>query len=1160
MVDGEGVVPRPAHGTLSVDRNRYEKLFQLFAEARSLSPEARASFLNAQCGNDEALRDELSKLLRFEEADASSVDPLAERAILEARKQLIRGVGGEERAEHGTSPRLPTSIGRYRIIRRIASGGMGTVYEAQQDSPRRRVALKMVHGQRATQSVIERLQRESEILGRLQHPGIAQVYDAGMVDVGDGAQPFFAMEFIDGVSLTKFADVNKLDDRARLELLATVCDAVHYAHGKGVVHRDLKPDNILVDADGRPKVLDFGVARITSDSTHDVSTMTREGQILGTLSYMAPEQMNHGPDSVTAAADMYALGVIGFELLSEQLPHDVTGRSVAAALRVLLESEPKKIGDVDAHLRGDVQTIIGKALEREPQRRYKSAAAMAADIRRFLHHEPIEARPPSAIYRTRKFVRRNRTLVGGTLATMLVLIAGIVVASILAAAERNQRHLATERETQARHNNIKAMRGLYAGSQMFEQRDEVWEAVRQLNVIERGARGWEWKHLSLRLPWLIDDAPFVRMPEDDTLISATFVNDHELFQFANTGYIGVHDLWSGQPREINLPGIAVQRTERWFHAPSNRVAVITMDGQLGAVDVAKETFESFNYAWHKNVSDAGRVRFSENHGLAATWNYNDPRFSVFDAQGELFHMDSGLGPGMQWVNAHFLRHHPYLIVERWGGKIYVVDTSKWTIITESNFVITGLGLSGVSADESTLYASTPKGIERWSIPSLEPLPIFVEGLGHLEQLDISRDGRRVSVTSVAQEKILVFDTNSGEQIFEAAIGQRKFNRPQSFSPNGRLIRGESPDKATPWIIDVDEPDEPAFTTLTGHTSWIYQLAVSHDSSLLASAAPDGDILLWDLENSRTLVRIARFHDKSESHLAHNMNAPLVFTPDGDALLFAEFDAEAKKTGLTRINLQTGERTWTAHDNPDAVLDAVAALLPEGQASSMYHHAALLADGRMVQSTAYRGGRSPAIRIRRAGEAGVQIPNQVEGRIDAGVAADPKGRTYATGEYRVVRIRDAKTDAVLHELVDGVSNFMWGVTYSPDGERFAIGTEDGRVAVYETEFFEKLCDIHMPAIEGVGRNYVYNMMWTPDGTRLVTCGAGTVIRIVESQRPFQRDHRRKVWNEALDRARRALAVGDETHDDATELDESAMRVAHIEQWAERDATNETPAAE
>jgi WD40 repeat protein len=267
----------------------------------------------------------------------------------------------------------------------------------------------------------------------------------------------------------------------------------------------------------------------------------------------------------------------------------------------------------------------------------------------------------------------------------------------------------------------------------------------------------------------------------------------------------------------------------------------------------------------------------------------------------------------------------------------------------------------------------------------------------------------------------------------------------------------------------------------------------------------------------------------------------------------------KHTGLTRIALGTGTRTWTPYENRSAVIDALARMMPQGTVARFYHHAVMLEDGRIVQSNAYRyAGES--VTIRHPGEKGDPVPDMIMGDMGAGIDANPDGSTYATGEFRVLRIRDAKTDQVLHELRDDVSDGLWGDGYSPDGSRFAIGTEDGRVIVYDTEFFEKLCDIRLPPLIEGKRNYVFNLMWTPDGTRLVTCGAGTVIRILESQRPLQRDHRKAVWNEALERARQSLVSNGTSSFSDDALDRAAMLVVRIEQWAAAQKTNEKPAGE
>lgn len=419
---------------------RIKRLHKLFDDVIDLEPEARAAYLDSACGGDATLRSEIEQLVAAADPTIEEKHAISERRIDHARAGLERLLNQESRAPvaagssnghglHGKNAAafgIPKHVGRYRLVRRIASGGMGSVYEATQDNPKRRVALKMVHAQRMSPALVSRLQRESDILGRLQHPGIAQVHDAGMIDLGGGDQPFFAMEYIDGVALTKHCEQANLDDRACLELLAAVCDAVQYAHDKGVIHRDLKPDNILVDRNGRPRILDFGIARITNDSTPDAATMTQQGQILGTVAYMAPEQME-GSGRITNRADVYALGAICFEMLAGRLPQEIAGLSPAAALHRLMQHDPVSLGEIDRRFRGDIETIVAKALQREPSRRYESAAVLGADIRRYLQHEPILAHPPSAVYHARRFVRRHKAVVAGAASVFVVLVAGIIL-------------------------------------------------------------------------------------------------------------------------------------------------------------------------------------------------------------------------------------------------------------------------------------------------------------------------------------------------------------------------------------------------------------------------------------------------------------------------------------------------------------------------------------------------------------------------------------------------------------------------------------------------------------------------------------------------------------------------------------------------------------
>ena len=324
---------------------------------------------------------------------------------------------------------LPESIGRYRILREIGRGGMGRVFEAEQDNPRRRVALKVIRPGCLTPSSLRRLEFESQVLGRLQHPGIAQIFEAGAAGTGNSQQPYFAMEIVRGQSLRRYADSRQLDSRGRLMLIARVCDAVQHAHQKGVIHRDLKPANILVDESGQPKILDFGVARATDSDLQAPTIETTAAQLIGTIPYMSPEQVSGDPDALDTRSDVYALGVVLYELLAGRLPYELNKRNLPEAVRAIREDAPAPLGSVDRALAGDVATIVDRALEKEKDRRYQSAAELAADIRRFLNDEPILARPPSALYQLSKFTRRNKPFVAASAAAVFLLVGGTTVAT-----------------------------------------------------------------------------------------------------------------------------------------------------------------------------------------------------------------------------------------------------------------------------------------------------------------------------------------------------------------------------------------------------------------------------------------------------------------------------------------------------------------------------------------------------------------------------------------------------------------------------------------------------------------------------------------------------------------------------------------------------------
>ena len=320
---------------------------------------------------------------------------------------------------------IPERIGKYVIRRLIASGGMGTVYEAMQEQPRRPVAIKVMRPGMFSEEALRRFEYEAQMLARLRHPGVAQVYEAGTHREGGKEIPFFAMEYIPNAKpITEFARTRGLTTRERLELFVQVCDAVHHGHQRGIIHRDLKPGNILVDSSGHPKIIDFGVARATDSDMVAAAHQTEVGQIIGSLQYMSPEQFDADPSDIDTRSDVYALGVVLYELLSGQLPYDISGSRIHEAAAMVRDVEPPALGRIDKSLRGDIETIVGCALSKDRDRRYQSAFGLREDIRRYLSGAAIGMRPPTLKYQLRVLARRNKPWIAAAAVMLFVLVAG----------------------------------------------------------------------------------------------------------------------------------------------------------------------------------------------------------------------------------------------------------------------------------------------------------------------------------------------------------------------------------------------------------------------------------------------------------------------------------------------------------------------------------------------------------------------------------------------------------------------------------------------------------------------------------------------------------------------------------------------------------------
>jgi len=416
----------------------------LFAEALALSPPQRQRFLTEACADDPGLRREVESLLAAHDAS---------REFLEVSALSV--LPGAPQRTPDDSGLIGNLIGSYRLTRLIGAGGMGRVYESEQGAPRRTVALKLLNGALVSAAARRRFEYEAEVLARLHHPGIAQIYEAGIHEDRTGSIPYFAMEYVPRCrSIVEHAAAEKLGRHERLALFADVCDAVHHGHQKGIIHRDLKPGNILVNQDGKPKVIDFGVARAVEEDGPTRTRMTCAGELVGTLQYMSPEQCTENADAIDIRSDVYSLGLVLFELLTGERPYELSQTPLVEAARIIREGRVPRPSTHDRALRGDLDNIVLKSLEKDRDRRYASAADLAQDIRRYLRCEPVEAHPPSAVYQLRKLVSRYRVpaVLVGLLAlaiTVLAVVTTVMSANLAAERDRAEAEAETVRRIEA---------------------------------------------------------------------------------------------------------------------------------------------------------------------------------------------------------------------------------------------------------------------------------------------------------------------------------------------------------------------------------------------------------------------------------------------------------------------------------------------------------------------------------------------------------------------------------------------------------------------------------------------------------------------------------------------------------------------------------------
>jgi len=487
---------------MNVESKLEAAVFYVAANVRD--PQLRAQFLDQACADEPELRATVEDMLRYHwEAESFFASGRAALNPPEVDAQvaaMIKETNGNIRLDDFTDEQIGQRVGRYKLLQKIGEGGCGAVYLVEQAEPvRRQVALKVIKLGMDTKNVILRFEAERQALAMMDHPNIARVLDAGATETG---RPFFVMEFVRGPRITKFCDENKFDTRQRLELFVQVCRAIQHAHQKGVIHRDIKPSNILVtlhDGAPVPKVIDFGIAKATEGKLTDNTLFTGVEQFVGTPAYMSPEQAEATGLDIDTRSDIYSLGILLYELLTGRTPFDMTVlmQSGLEQMRQTLrekdppipstmitslrptelrlaasrrQAEPLKL---ISQIKGDLDWIVMKAIEKDRNRRYETANGMAMEIRRFLDNEPVLARPPSRLYRLQKLVKRNKVIFASGMVVSLALLTGLGFSTCFFYREREARQREMQLRAQAE-DRVKVTQAVMLINQgKFEDADEI---------------------------------------------------------------------------------------------------------------------------------------------------------------------------------------------------------------------------------------------------------------------------------------------------------------------------------------------------------------------------------------------------------------------------------------------------------------------------------------------------------------------------------------------------------------------------------------------------------------------------------------------------------------------------------------------------------------
>jgi len=1078
--------------------NHLEKIKQVFDQASDLPREERAALLDVVCAGDGLLRAEVEELLNTEAADflASPILPL--------RRQEPQ-------------PRIGRVIDRYRLLSEIGRGGMAMVYLAERiDEYQQQVALKLVWPSADSGEITRRFRQERQILARLDHPNIARLFDGGTTSDG---WPYLVMEYIAGEPITHYCRAHQLTLDERLRLFQTVCNAVAYAHRNLVVHRDIKPLNILVTEDGVVKLLDFGIAKLLAlETSQQIRTST--GLRLMTPEYASPEQIRE--EEITTASDVYSLGVLLYELLTGAHPHELNNLPLHEIIRVVCDEDPPPPSaraarqaspfapDADPRrlqqsLRGDLDKITLTALRKDPQARYASAARFGEDIGHYLQGEPVVAREATLAYHASRYVKRHRT---GVAMASLIFILLLSFIGYLLNDRINANRLAQQQRRQRYALDMTSALQAWQENDMRRMGDLLEEYLPKPDAED--LRGFEWRYL-----WRLahQEERSIKFPE--TILGYDSLQNSQLVLIHSEHWIKIFDVTTWQER-LSLPfnvgqqylylreGEGINLFENGHEIniydvnTGQRVNSFQDDGAPLKIisSISEQEFFTLDDAGVVKVRDKNTNQIQHSFQIPATTrqlsNFRSSHLvSVDSTNATLWDMHTGQ-PVFSFKEDGEIKAvsvtKDRLSVYIKDGLISLRDLHSGRLLAKIGGGQGGISAGKPSSDEKFLVTGGVNGsLKLWDTATgleLETLPTRHQDM--VRYLHFSPDGKWMA--SVSNDRtIKLWDAARRREVATLKGHANEVSNISFFSDSRRFMSLSDTERMVKvWdLANVLQPAE-----LTGHSDYIYAVAVSPDNRHIATASKDKTAIIWDSVTGAQ--RILRGHTDQVFAVA--------YSPDGKWL------ATGGNDGTVRLWDTASVESFIAFNNLPAQ--------PQYGVSYAVRSLAFTPDG----STLLIGNGDGTVkywdwatRSLHQTLSAHDIPGKPEHEV-VSMRFSPNGKMLATASMEgTAKIWDVATGSLIATLT-GHEGYVWAAVFSPDGKLLATCSHDRTIKLWDTATWREVATMTGHSDE------VFSVAFTPDGKRLASASNDDTVRLWDVERRQEvltiKDNTDQVWSVAF----------------------------------------------